>query len=207
MVGAHSASSLSDDLFRNRLQRAREGSGQAIGELIESCRDYLLLVANQELGDQLRRKLGASDAVQETFVAAHQRFDQFRGATAEELVGWLRTILRNQLLMAHRHFSAAKRDVRREQTASNSPNPVVDQRPTPHHRAVDAENGLRLRNALSHLSADRRQVILLRNWEQLPFSCVGERLGRSEEAARKLWSRAMKDLKRQLSNESEAESQ
>ncbi len=102
MSGNHSESPSGGETFQGRLQRARDGSGDAMGELVQSCRDYLLMVANQDMGDHLRGKFGASDAVQETLAAAHRCFDQFRGATHEELVGWLRTILRNHLLMAHR---------------------------------------------------------------------------------------------------------
>jgi DNA-directed RNA polymerase specialized sigma24 family protein len=49
--------------------------------------------------------------------------------------------------------------------------------------------------ALGELSADDREVITLRNFEHLEWTQVGQRMGRSAEAARKLWGRAIQRLR------------
>ena len=56
---------------------ARGGSASALGQLLEGCRKYLLLVANESLDSDLRPKGGASDLVQETFVQAQRIFERF----------------------------------------------------------------------------------------------------------------------------------
>ncbi len=56
----------------------------------------------------------------------------------------------------------------------------------------------RLQQALRQLSPDHEAVIRLRNWERLSFAEIGQRLGRSEEAAKKLWARAITRLKEVL---------
>ena len=56
------------------LQAARDGSREAMGNLLEACRAYLLLVANRELAADLRAKGGASDLVQDTFLEGHRNF-------------------------------------------------------------------------------------------------------------------------------------
>src|SRR5262245_20956863 len=81
----------------HRVQDAREGSSEALGQLLEGCRQYLLLVANQQLDPGLRDKLGPSDLVQETFLDAQQDFRHFHGHTEPELLAWLRRILLNNL--------------------------------------------------------------------------------------------------------------
>jgi RNA polymerase sigma-70 factor (ECF subfamily) len=53
-----------------------------------------------------------------------------------------------------------------------------------------------LADALARLPADYREVIILRNLEQLPFEEIGQRLGRSSGAARMLWARALEKLSR-----------
>ncbi len=58
---------------------AQGGSSEALGTLLEQCRDYLLLVAGRELGRDLQGKIGASDLVQETFVRAQEVFGSFHG--------------------------------------------------------------------------------------------------------------------------------
>ncbi len=55
-----------------------------------------------------------------------------------------------------------------------------------------------LRESLLRLPADEQAVIGLRHFDALPFEEVGRRMGRSPEAARKLWSRALTRLQRML---------
>jgi RNA polymerase sigma-70 factor (ECF subfamily) len=52
------------------LAEARQGSREALGRLLEGCRHYLLLMANQDTGPDLRAKVAPSDLVQETFLEA-----------------------------------------------------------------------------------------------------------------------------------------
>ena len=53
-----------------RLAAARTGSSEALGQALQACRGYLLLLAERELDPDLRAKGGASDVVQETFLEA-----------------------------------------------------------------------------------------------------------------------------------------
>src|SRR5437762_14358353 len=97
------------------LSSARNGSPDALGVALESCRAYLLLVANQELDSGLQAKGGASDLVQETFLEAHRDFPGFEGSSADELRGWLRKILLHNLANFARHYrDTDKRKLARE---------------------------------------------------------------------------------------------
>ena len=51
-----------------------------MGELFETCRNYLLLVANISVGDDLRAGVAASDLVQETFLEAGEIFSDLPAA-------------------------------------------------------------------------------------------------------------------------------
>ena len=53
-------------------------------------------------------------------------------------------------------------------------------------------------NALQQLPQDYREVIVLRQLEELPFAEVARHMQRSAEAARKLWIRALAALRRAL---------
>ena len=55
----------------------------------EGFRDYLILLARGQLGDQEQARLAASDIVQQTLLEAHQKLHQFRGASNGELAAWL----------------------------------------------------------------------------------------------------------------------
>ena len=56
--------------FTPSLAAARAGSREALGRVLESCRGYLLLIAQQELDPALQARGGASDLVQQTFLEA-----------------------------------------------------------------------------------------------------------------------------------------
>ena len=61
-----------------RLAAARAGSREALGQILQACRGYLLLLAERELAPDLRAKGGASDLVQETFLEAQKDFAHFQ---------------------------------------------------------------------------------------------------------------------------------
>ncbi|HMP80901.1 MAG TPA: sigma-70 family RNA polymerase sigma factor [Pirellulaceae bacterium] len=178
------------------IQRARDGDPSALGELIHQFRDYLMLIANEDLGSELQGKFGASDFVQETMLIAHQKFAQFRGQTLEELKGWLRQILRNDLHRARRQYcDTQRRQIHRERTLHDGQAAdVTDGQYTPGTDAVVREEGQLLRQAMAQLPENYRQAIQWREWEDLSYAEIGRRLGISEEAARKYCSRGLDKL-------------
>jgi DNA-directed RNA polymerase specialized sigma24 family protein len=96
-------------------EAAHHGSPEALGQVLEYCRPYLLAVANAQLERDLQAKAGASDLVQDTFIEAHRGFAAFRGRSEEELLGWLRQILLHNVADLRRQYRATeKRQVQRE---------------------------------------------------------------------------------------------
>ena len=184
-----------------QIAAARQGSVDALGELLESYRNYLLLIANAEVDGELRPKFGASDLVQETFVRAQQGFAAFAGTTEGELQAWLRQILLNHCRNLRQTYrDTQKRDVGRELALDGlSSIAGAGMRPSsgqlsPSGCAMASEEAALVAQALSALPDDYQQVVRLRNWENLSFQIIGERLGRSADAARKLWCRAILQL-------------
>src|SRR6516162_7478128 len=97
------------------LAEARTGSREALGQVLETFRGYLLLIANKEMGPELQAKGGGSDLVQDTFLEAQRDFANFHGDSPEELRAWLRRLLLNNVANFIRQYrERAKRDVRRE---------------------------------------------------------------------------------------------
>jgi RNA polymerase sigma-70 factor (ECF subfamily) len=188
--------------FQELIRLARSGDEQALGILVNQCRDYLLLIANEELDQNLQGKFGASDFVQETMLIAHKKFDQFRGQSPAELKGWLRQILRNDLNRARRQFvDAHRRDIKRERTMDDSqlqPLPLADDSNTPRTDAMVQEEARLLREAMAQLPENYRLAVQLREWDELSFPEIGMRMSISEEAARKLCRRAMDKLEQLL---------
>jgi RNA polymerase sigma-70 factor (ECF subfamily) len=190
--------------FVRWLAEARGGSAEALGRLLEGCRQYLLLVANEELPSVLRPKVAASDIVQDTFVKAHEHFAQFRGGTPDELFAWLRRILLNDLANCTRHyFETGKCQLSREVPLANTPpanvqNGIASEADSPRTKLLAQEKADALDRALEQLPENYRDVILWRTRDGLPFEEIGRRLDRSERAARKLWVRALERLQNLL---------
>jgi RNA polymerase sigma-70 factor (ECF subfamily) len=193
----------SADDAAERLSVARAGSTEAFGQVLQACRKYLLLIARKELDEDLRAKGGASDLVQETFMKAHRHFDRFHGQTEGELLAWLRQLLLNNLASFRRLFVAEKRRVGRELTldGGDPSSPVRELSasvPSPSEQAVGQEREEALQRALGQLPEDYRHVLTLRYVENHSFEEIGRATGRSANAARKLWARAVERLEQEL---------
>lgn len=202
MVTSKQPARNSDGKFAELIQLAREGDRRAMGDLMQGCREYLLLVANRDLDQDLRPKVGASDVVQETMITAQAAFEHFDGTSREELLAWLRAILKNDLRGAYRHFKGfQKRDIDRESPLADGSRQIpVDPQDTPSTRAAIDEERRILQEAMAALSDQDNQVLRLRNWKKLSFAEIGNEMHRSEDAARKLWGRAVLRLQQALKN-------
>ena len=188
-----------------RLAAARAGSREALGQALDACRGYLLLLAERELDPDLRAKGGASDLVQETFMEAQNDFAQFKGNSEDELRAWLRQILLHNLANFTRRYRAtAKRRLGREvalevsgSSADREGGLTLDAL-SPSGLAMEEEQAQALRWALERLPDDYRQVILLHYQEQRPFEEIAPLMHRSYEAVRSLWARAIRRLRHEM---------
>jgi RNA polymerase sigma-70 factor (ECF subfamily) len=186
------------------LARARGGDGAARGRLLDLYRNYLRLLARTQIDAELRVRLDPSDLVQETLLEAHRDFERFTGASEGELLAWLRRILVRNLVDEAKRFRTRKRGAGRQQSleelldrsSADFDRKLAAGTSTPSAQAARREQAVILADALARLPADYREVIILRNLEQLPFEEIARRLGRSSGAARMLWARALEKLSR-----------
>jgi RNA polymerase sigma-70 factor (ECF subfamily) len=188
-----------------RLAAARAGSREALGQALQACRGYLLLLAERELDPDLRAKGGASDLVQETFLEAQKDFARFQGNSEDELRAWLRQILlHNVANFTRRYRATAKRRLGREvaldvngSSADREGGLVLDALPAS-GLAMEEEQVEALRRALARLPDDYRQVILLHYQERRGFDEIAPLMQRSYEAVRSLWARAIRRLRQEM---------
>ncbi len=146
---------------------------------------------------------------------ACDRFEQFRGRTEKEWLGWLRRIFVHTLVhQVEKHLRAHKRDLRREvsldrlfDTADRSSARISEalahQGSSPSVQASHRELAATVADQLEGLPPDYRDVLVLRNLEGLSFHEVAERMGRSSGAARMLWLRALDQFRKQNEEGSE----
>ncbi len=189
------------------LTRAREGDAAARDAIFDKCRNYVRVIANTQVEGWMRAKVDASDLVQQTLLEAHRGFDNFRGNTEAEWLGWLKTILsHNTQDFIRRYKGTAKRQANREvrlhqgsPNMSNSfqidPSAHIE---TPSQLMMQREREVLVADAISKLPEDYQDVIMLRNLQRLPFDEIALRMERSRSATQMLWMRALKKLKEEL---------
>jgi len=189
--------------IRELIDRARGGAPDAIGRLFEAARGQLLELAERELPADLRIKVGPSDVVQETAVDMQRDFGQFTGTTVEECYAWLRETLRHNVVDAIRRYrDAQKRDATRETSLSGFRSRELvslgESPRLPDGSAIRREEAAVINAILARLPPDYRRVLELRYWGGLSFVAIAPEMGRSPDAVRKLWYRALEQLQGEL---------
>jgi RNA polymerase sigma-70 factor (ECF subfamily) len=157
----------SDSRIQALLQRAKSGDSQALGELLETYRSYLRILANQQIYRHLKSKYSASDLVQEAFLRAKEGLHRFEGQSESELLAWLRSILARQLSNAMRHFATHRRNVQLErrvkaeldQSSQAIGHQLVAFEESPSENVERRERALLLALALDRLKPEYHEVI------------------------------------------------
>lgn len=200
-------SSLSRRPIAEVIDSARDGNTQTLGRLLQLYQNYLNVLATTQLDRRLRRRMSTSDLVQETMMAAHRDFGQFRGGSEGELLAWLRQILSNCLSHAvEKNIHAQKRDMRREiaieqvaekldDSMARMSNVFADKAATPSQIAGQKELAAELSDQLAKLKPSYRDVIVYRNLQGLSFVEIADRMEIQSGAARMLWTRAIAKFK------------
>ncbi len=168
---------------------------------------WLRILARVQMETRLRRKFDPSDVVQQTLLEAYRALPKFRGETEEEFIAWLKGIL--VFVLGHevrRYRGVEKRNIDREipieqsgaQTSQALWRAVPAAGRSPSQLAIAAEQEVLLAEALDALPPDYREVIILRNLQDLAHEEVARRMNRSVGAVRMLWVRALAELRKVL---------
>jgi RNA polymerase sigma-70 factor (ECF subfamily) len=181
------------------LSAARAGSRDALGRALQEYRLYLLEIAREEIDRALQAKGGASDLVQETFLEAARDFTHFHGQSALELRAWLRCLLLRRVVKHGRRFRKThKRRIGCEVALEAVSDGLIAHRETP-SAGVAADEELQLiQGTLKRLPEDYQRVIRLRYEEGRTFEEIGPLMGRTANAVRLLWLRAIERVKQEL---------
>jgi len=191
------------------LEEAQSGNAESLGRLLEDYRAYLTVLAQRYLDPRLSGRLDPADVVQITFLEAQRDLGSFRGHQIEELLGWLRNILRNNVSSAHqRHLFTQKRSAGRE--VSNSP---TDSRPaitdlapsettSPSQRVMRDEAAVYLANCLEDLPDTQREALRLRYVEGYSLKQMADAMRKSEMAVAGLLKRGLQTLRERMVSDS-----
>ncbi len=182
---------------------AKGGDESALDQLCRVYAERVRWMVRLRMGKKLRRRLDSMDVVQDALLHALGGIEDFTYENEGDFVRWLSRIAENVLRDHWDRLHAEKRDIRREVPLGNAgrttagrlsrvPWPVATT--TPSVIMSRKEDLARLEKAVDALKPKYKEVIVLTKIEGLGYQEIGNRLGKSSEAIRKLVSRAMTAL-------------
>lgn len=184
--------SLDDGATRELVRRVQAGEQQAWTELYQGYRDELLFYVRARLGRRLRSAVESEDVLQSVALAAFRAMPRFEPRGKGSLRRFLHVLVLNSIRDRADALGAAKRDgavqpldAQLAERLATAPPGQLSYRDPVYER---------LERALAELPDEMREVVLLRRVEERSSREVAERLGKSDEAVRKLYSRALARL-------------
>jgi len=192
-----------DDKTRHLVALAQDGGESALNQLCKVYGARVLWIIRLRMGRELRSQLESMDLVQDVLMSALKDLGNFTYKTEGDFLRWLSRIAENRLRGHLQRLHANKRDIRKE-VQLNGYRPTVEDSFVAALDAVDTttpsaimskrEELDMLAKAIDALKPEYRQVIVLTKIEGLSYKEIGDRLGKSSEAVRKLVSRALEEL-------------
>jgi RNA polymerase sigma-70 factor (ECF subfamily) len=183
------------------LARLRAGDQAAFLELFDRHRQALRRVIGLRLDRRLRQRVDPSDLLQETQLEAFRRLPDFLRRQPMPFHLWLRKTAQERLGMARRfHIDAGRRSVKREATLPAGSSLQLAERllsagPSPSERIDHRELSQKVREAVAELSDRDREVLMMRNVEQLSNQDVAQVLGIDPATASQRYGRALLRLR------------
>jgi len=152
------------------VERALTGDANAFGELVRRWERRIFALTYGMLG----REEDARDATQETFLAAFRNLRGFRGEA--KVSSWLHRIAVNQCITRQRRAkvrceTALEDEEERDATSFAAPAAFSPARTVEHRQITQA-----VRRAVNSLPVELRQVIVMKEFEDLTFKEIAEAL-------------------------------
>jgi len=188
------------------LELARAGNQAALNGLFDRHRTRLRRMVELRLDRRLQSRIDASDVIQEAYVDAVRRLEEYLRQPGYPLFLWLRLLVGERLLKLHRHHLGTRmRDVGLEVSIYQGALPaassaalaaqLLGKHTSPTQAAVRAERMIRLQEALNTLDPLDREVLALRHFEEMTLAETARSLEIEEAAAAKRYIRALRRLK------------
>jgi RNA polymerase sigma-70 factor, ECF subfamily len=145
------------------VERALSGDPEAFGEIVRRWERRIFALAFGMLG----REEDARDATQETFLAAFRNLRGFRGEA--KVSSWLHRIAVNQCITRQRRAKVRSETALEDEAEKNSAVFALPEDVSPARAAEYGEVSSAVRKAVCALPADLRQVVVMKEFEELTF--------------------------------------
>ena len=143
---------------------------EAFGEIVRRWERKIFALCFGMLG----REDEARDAAQETFIAAYRNISNFRGEA--KVSSWLHRIAVNQCLTTKRRTKTRSEEFLGDETGENERVFVAPAHRSPARATEQTERLNIVRQAVSSLPTDLRQVIVMKEFEEMTFQEISDTL-------------------------------
>lgn len=150
------------------VERALSGDPEAFGEIVRRWERRIFALAFGMLG----REEDARDATQETFLAAFRNLRGFRGEA--KVSSWLHRIAVNQCITRQRRAKVRNETAIEDEAEKNAAVFALPPDVSPARTAEYREVSSAVRNAVCALPADLRQVVVMKEFEELTFQEISD---------------------------------
>lgn len=144
----------------------------------------------------LGREDDARDACQEAFIAAYRNIDKFRGEA--KVSSWLHRIAVNQCLTTKRRARSRAEDFIDDENGEQERTFVASPLKSPARITEQAERLTLVRQAVGALPTDLRQVVVMKEFEEMTFQEISETLELPLSTVKSRLYTALKQLKLKL---------
>ena len=144
----------------------------------------------------LTREDEARDATQETFIAAYRNVARFRGEA--KVSSWLHRIAVNQCLTVKRRAKTRSEEYLDDETGETDRVFVAPIAYSPGNEAEQTERLRVVRQAVSSLPVDLRQVVVMKEFEEMTFQEISDTLELPLSTVKSRLYTALKQLKMKL---------
>lgn len=152
------------------VERALSGDPEAFGEIVRRWERRIFALAYGMLG----REEDARDATQETFLSAFRNLRGFRGEA--KVSSWLHRIAVNQCITRQRRAKVRGETGLEDEAEKNAAVFALPLDVSPARTAEKVERSIAVRRAVSALPPDLRQVVVMKEFEELTFQQISEAL-------------------------------
>ncbi len=143
---------------------------EAFGEVVKRWERKIFALCFGMLG----REDEARDAAQETFIAAYRNLSKFRGEA--KVSSWLHRIAVNQCLTMKRRTKTRSEDFLDDETNEGERYFVTPERLSPSNTAEASERNALVRQAVTSLPVELRQIVVMKEFEEMTFQQICETL-------------------------------
>jgi len=150
------------------VERALSGDAEAFGELVHRWERRIFALSFGMLG----REEDARDATQETFIAAFRNLRGFRGEA--KVSSWLHRIAVNQCITRQRRAKVRNETALDDEAEKNSAAFAIPADVSPARVAEYLERSNAVRRAVSALPHELRQVVVMKEFEDLTFQEIAD---------------------------------